>query len=447
MNLNSELRGKKVVVVGLGRSGVSSARLLAQGGAKVLVTDRQPEQDLRKQVEMLKDYPIRYGFGGHKAHDFKGASFVVLSPGVPRSVIAGFQIPIIGEIELACRHLKSPLIGITGTNGKSTTASLVGEMIKKSGKRVFVGGNLGLPLCEAVLMKESPEWVVAELSSFQLESIELFHPKIAAILNVAPDHLDRYPGFSDYLKAKQRIFLNQGPDDWGVINRDDPSFKGLRAVMGSREVGFSRKTRLPKGVWSEDDWLVSNIKGDQKILPKNEIRLSGEHNLENAMAAVAIAQLAGCSIEGIRKALNEFQGLEHRFERVREFNAVSYINDSKATTVSAVIGALKGIKESVVLIAGGRNKGMDFTLLNPVVGQKVRAVVLLGESRQVIREALESIVPVYDAFSMKEAVEISASLAQALDTVLLSPGCSSYDMFQDFEDRGRQFKEVVAQLG
>lgn len=442
-----ELRGKKVVVVGLGRSGVSSARLLAQWGAEVFVSDRQPEQGLRKQVEMLSEYPIRYGFGGHSKHDFEGASFVVLSPGVPRSTIAGLEIPIIGEIELACRYLKSPLIGITGTNGKSTTASLVGEMIKKSGKRVFVGGNIGIPLCEAALMKESPEWVVAEVSSFQLESIELFHPKIAAILNVAPDHLDRHAGFSDYLKAKQRIFLNQRPEDWGVINRDDSSFKEVRAVMGAREVAFSRKSRLPKGVWSEDDWLVSNIKGDQKILPKSEIRLSGEHNLENALAAVAIAQLAGCSPEGIRKTLNEFHGLEHRFEWVRKFNDVSYINDSKATTVSAMTRVLLGMKQPAVLIAGGRNKGMDFTLLKPAVDRKTRAVVLMGESRQAIREAVESAVPVYDAFSMKEAVEMAASLAHAGDAVLLSPGCSSYDMFQDFEDRGRQFKEVVAQLG
>ena len=442
----TDLNGRKTVVVGLGRSGRASARLLASQGAEVWVTDRRPAESLSGEVESLKDQPVRFALGGHPESVFSGAALVVVSPGVPAESLPLSGIPVIGEVELAFRNLPAPVIAITGTNGKSTTTTLVGEILKAAGRRVFVGGNLGVPLTEAVLGGGPLDWVVAEVSSFQLETIRTFRPKIAALLNLTPNHLDRYKGLSDYTRAKLRIFSNQKEEDWAVLNHDNPVPGLNRAHLRSRVVSIGRIRRPPKGVWLEGDRLISNLDGLQEVITRTGILLRGVHNLENAMAAIALGQLAGCPMEPIRTALRTFSGLEHRLEVVGTRGGVAYINDSKATTVAATASALCSFNEPVILIAGGQDKGMSFISLKPLVSKKARAVILIGESRERIRKNLEGDVPIHEAGSLREAVETAVRMARPGGVVLLSPGCSSFDMFRDFEDRGRQFKALVAEM-
>jgi UDP-N-acetylmuramoylalanine--D-glutamate ligase len=446
-----ELKGKIVVVVGLGRSGSAAARLLTALGAVVRVTDRRTRLELIEEIKKLDDLPVELNLGGHPATVFSGAALAVVSPGVPLSSLKDCPVSLIGEVELAYRHLATPVVAITGTNGKSTTTALVGEMLKAWGKRVFVGGNLGTPLCEAALSALQKgvglDWIVAELSSFQLEAVETFRPRIAVLLNATPNHLDRYKTFSDYLSAKLRIFSRQTENDWAVVNGDDPALRPVRSMLKARVVSFSRIERPEGGFWVEGDQLVSGLDGRRPLIHRSEILLRGEHNLSNVLAACATAQLAGCPTDVIHKTLTRFRGLEHRLEAVGRIREVLYVNDSKATTVEAMLGALRSFVEPIVLIAGGRDKGGDFRSLRPIVADKARATVLIGEARKKIRTALEGTAPIYEAASLKEAVETAASLARPNDVVLLSPGCASFDMFRDFEDRGRQFKDLVKNLG
>lgn len=449
-----ELKGKKVVVIGLGRSGQASARLLTFLGAEVWVTDRRSSQELAQEIKTLKGQPIQFSLGGHPASVFSEAILAVVSPGVSPASLIGCSAPVTGEVELAFRHLTAPLVAITGTNGKSTTTALVGEMLKAWGKRVFVGGNLGTPLCEAALSalsvtgggKDLFEWVVAEVSSFQLETIETFRPRIAVLLNVTPNHQDRYAHFKDYFSAKLRIFSSQTKSDFAVVNLDDPVLRSTPPTLKARVVPTSLRCRPEGGVWMEGDRLISGLSGGHVIAHRSEILLRGEHNLENVMAAVAVAQLAGCPIEVIHQVISQFPGLEHRLETVCRRREVLYVNDSKATTVAATACALESFEEPVILIAGGRDKGGDFKSLRPTIGRKAIAVILIGEAREKIRMALEGTTPIYEAMSLSEAVERAAALSSPGHVVLLSPGCASFDMFRDFEDRGRQFKAIVASL-
>ncbi len=443
---HTDLWGKKVVVVGLGRSGTAAARLLAAKGAEVWITDQRSQQELAMETERLKDYPVHFALGGHPSSVFSGASLAVISPGVPTASLSNLGIPVIGDVELASWFLAAPIVGITGTNGKSTTTTLVGEMFKAWGMKVFVGGNLGISLCEAVLSETHWDWVVAELSSFQLETIKTFCPQISVLLNVTPNHLDRYPSFSDYLAAKLRIFTNQKDEHWAVLNNDDPVSGPLRSGIKAGIASISRKQRPALGVWLEGDRLMSNIDRLQETAHRSGILLRGEHNVENVLAAVAVAQLAGCPTEIIRGTIGRFTGLEHRLEIVRRSRGITYANDSKATTVAAAASAINSFTEPIVLIAGGQDKGMDFALLKPLIAKKTRAVVLIGESRKTIREVLEGAVPIYEATSLKEAVDTANALASSGDVVLMSPACASFDMFRDYEDRGRQFKALVSAL-
>jgi UDP-N-acetylmuramoylalanine--D-glutamate ligase len=441
------LKGKKVVVVGLGRSGVAAAKLLIEKGAEVWVTDRRSSKELAYEMKELKDWPVRFVLEDHSASIFSGAALTVVSPGVPTASIETGGTPVIGETELAFRYLSAPMIAITGTNGKSTTSALLGHILKTWDKRVFVGGNLGIPLCEAARSKKPWEWIVAEISSFQLETIETFRPRIAVLLNITPNHLDRYPHFRGYICTKLRIFERQTQNDRAVVNFDDEIIRSYLSTIRPGIVGFSRKERPPKGVWLDGDRLISDLGGSREIVRRNKILLRGEHNLENVMAAAAAAQLAGCPEEFIRKALSHFSGLEHRLEVVRVHQGVLYVNDSKATTVSATASALESFEEPVILIAGGQDKGMDFSLLKPVISRKVRDVILIGEAREKIRKALEDDhVPIHEAASLNEAVKAAATLATAGQVVLMAPGCASFDMFRDFEERGQQFKALVSSL-
>jgi UDP-N-acetylmuramoylalanine--D-glutamate ligase len=448
-NMKPEFKNKRVTVVGMGRSGAAAAALLAREGAEVLIVDdRQKEVPASLQRSGEKGTSFRFRLGAWREEDFLSAEWVVLSPGVPLKKLPvkkleSLRIPVIGEMELASAFLTAPLIAITGTNGKSTTTTLVGEILKGWGWKVFVGGNLGVPLSEAV---GSPwDFIVVEASSFQLETIARFHPRIAALLNVTPDHLDRYPDLLSYQKAKWRIFENQSEGDHAVLNGDDPL--AVPPFLKGAPVLFSR-TRIPqRGVYLNDGEIVSNVWGEaEPIIRLDALRLKGAHNLENVMAAVAMTLLCGCSAECIRQTLIQFKGLPHRMELVREVGGVKYLNDSKGTNVGAVMKSLEGLTAPVVLIAGGKDKEGDFTPLRELVQKKVKRLILLGEAQEKMARCFATHPAVERVDSMDRAVERAAASAEPGDIVLLSPGCASFDQFRDYQHRGDVFKQAVMRL-
>jgi UDP-N-acetylmuramoylalanine--D-glutamate ligase len=443
----------KAVVVGLARSGLGAANLLARMGEEVTVTDVRAEKDLAEFTSKLSP-SVNLILGGHPDWLFEDAELVVVSPGVPLGIrpledARKAGVRIIGELELAYECLHGvPFYAVTGTNGKSTTVTLLDLMLRGAGKRCLFGGNIGNALTGEILKRangggrvEDVDCVVAEVSSFQLEAIERFRPRVASVLNITPDHLDRYGSMAEYRKAKRRIFRNQRRGDWLVLNADDPEAMKLR---GSRKNVhfFSRKDEV-NGVYLKRNAVLSSEYGP--LLGADDIRVKGVHNLENAMAASAMALLAGCPPETVVEALREFPGLEHRLEFVRELDGVRYINDSKGTNTGAVAKSLESFAGPVVLIAGGRDKAGDFSVLRPLM-DRVRALVLIGEAREKIRAALSDVVECHMAGSLQDAIGRARAAARAGDVVLLSPACASFDMFRDFEDRGRQFKKLVEEL-
>jgi len=451
-----EVAGKRVAVIGLGRSGLAAVRLLQRLGARVTVADQKPSSELAAALGGLPAGEVEiHGAGGYTAA-LQGAEVVVVSPGVPmaleplqRARQAGVRI--IGELELASRHLTGRILAVTGTNGKSTTVTWIGELLRGAGYDPFVGGNLGTPLTEAALASlEGKVWdlVVAEVSSFQLETIESFRPWIGAILNVTPDHLDRYPSMEAYAAAKLRLFENQGDADYAVLNADDPCLSRSSVRSRSARIEFSRTRPVERGVCLDGDVIVSNLYGRRdEVCRVDALPVKGAHNIENAMAAAAVAALAGCPIDVINQGLRAFRGLEHVMEVVRVLRGVAYINDSKGTNVDATIKALESVPAPVILIAGGREKGGAYPGLAEAVRRKARRVILLGEARAHLREVLAGACPITEAASLRDAVRDAAKTAAAGDTVLLSPACASFDMFADYKDRGRQFKESVHELG
>lgn len=453
----------KAVVVGLARSGVGAANLLSAMGRDVTVTDRRTEAELAPHAARLAP-GVERALGGHPEGIFAEAELIVVSPGVPldieplrRARQAGKKI--IGELELACGLLEGiPVYAVTGTNGKSTTVTLLDLMLRKAGKRTLLAGNIGNALSEEVLKRvngtmkvRGVDCAVVEVSSFQLEAIERFRPAGAAILNITPDHMDRYRSMDEYRAAKAAIAANQKEEDFLILNADDPECKKVYESL--REAGkpapwtFSTNKKV-EGVYLEGSDVLYDLgpNGKGKLVAVDEIRIKGIPNLENAMAASAMALLASCPPEAVREALREFPGLEHRMEFVRELDGVAYINDSKGTNVGAVARSLEGFKSPVVLIAGGRDKGGDFTQLEEQVREKVKAIVLIGEAREKIRSALCGLTRCWTEDSLASAVQRAREVASAGDVVLLSPGCASFDMFEDFEDRGRKFKELVGRL-
>jgi UDP-N-acetylmuramoylalanine--D-glutamate ligase len=452
--------GKKTVVVGLARSGLGAANLLSAMGSEVMVTDSRPGEELAEYTSRLAP-SVGLALGGHPREIFEDAELIVVSPGVPlgieplkRAREAG--VSIISELELASRLLGDvPVYAITGTNGKSTTVSLLDTMFKKSGRESLLAGNIGNALSEEVLKRVNGsmrvrgiDCVVAEVSSFQLEAVEKFRPAGAAVLNVTPDHMDRYHSIHEYREAKAKIAINQGEGDFLVLNADDSHcgeiYRSLKESGKTALWEFSRKREV-EGVFLKGDSVHYNLglAGEGTLIRTVQIRIKGVHNLENAMAASAMALLAGCSIDAVRKSLEEFPGLEHRLEFVREIGGVSFVNDSKGTNVGAVLKSLESFSSPVVLIAGGRDKAGDFSQLRDAVKGKVKAVVLIGEAKDKIKAALCELTECFLAKSLEEAVQRSKEVASEGDVVLLSPGCASFDMFRDFEDRGRKFKELV----
>lgn len=449
-----DIKGKRVTVVGLARSGASAAALLLREGAAVSVTDRRPATDLAEEMSRVPG-EVRWLLGGHPDDAFRDADLIVLSPGVPLAspplrAAQARGIPIWSELELASRFVSAPVAAITGSNGKSTTTALTGAMCRAAGRRTFVGGNWGVPLSEAT--KPGAAWseVVVEVSSFQLETVATFRPAVAALLNVTPDHLDRYPNFPSYVAAKRRLFERQTGEDTAVLNADDPVCADPRfmGALTARRVLFSRLTEPPaEGVWVESGTIVYQFGGRRGlVIALDHLRIAGVHNVENALAATAVALLRGIDAAVIEHVLAEFRGLEHRSEFVRELRGVTYVNDSKGTNVGAAQKSLESFSRPVILIAGGVGKGADFSALRPMVARRVKKAVLIGEARPQLRQALEGATTVAEADGLEEAVRIASESAVPGDVVLLSPACASFDLFRDFEDRGRQFKALVHAL-
>ena len=443
------LAERTTAVVGLARSGIAAARLIRRLGGRVLASDSGARESLSADARDLEHVGCALWTGGHPDAAFAGADLVVVSPGVPLELPAleaarARGVPVIGELELGWRVMEADLIAITGTNGKTTTTALTGELVGGTVRPLLVGGNIGTPLCAHALDFPADGLVVAEASSFQLDTTELLRPRVAAVLNVTPDHLDRHKTFERYVQAKSRIFANQTPADCAVLNADDPVAASLAPRTRARVLWFSRLTPLDHGVFVRDGWIVAKLNGHvEEICPLTEIPLRGQHNVENALAAAACALWTGLSPESIRRGIGAFRGVAHRIERVPDERGVTYYNDSKGTNVASTIKALESFTEPVILIAGGKGKGQDFAPLGEAARGRVRQAVLIGADRAQVRAALEPAgIPCLDATSMKEAVLAARSLARAGDVVLLSPACASFDMFDNFEHRGEVFKNV-----
>jgi len=439
--------GRTVLVVGAARSGRAAAELLVSRGARVTLTDRAsdiPDADRLRRNGVVLD------LGGHDAARFTGADLIVTSPGVPPElpelVAAGAAgVLVMGELELASRWLQGRIIAITGTKGKSTTTTLVGKMLEASGRTVLVGGNIGVPL-SAHVDQSTPETLhVVEASSFQLETTDTFHPWIAALLNLSADHLDRHPDLAAYARAKQRVFANQGPEDWRVLNADQPETLAL-GLGAAREVRYSATGPLDQGVYVRDGIVRQRTsEGEVALVPLGVARLPGRHMTSNVVAATAISHLAGASVNGMTAALAAFTGLEHVMEQVGEIGGVRFVNDSKATNVDAAARSIESF-DGVVAIVGGKYKGGRFEDLAGPLRAHGRAVVAIGEARPLVTAALTGVVPVEEAASLADAVRRAHALAAPDGVVLLAPACSSFDMFPDYAARGRAFKAEVEKL-
>jgi len=446
------LFGKKVLVVGLGRSGVAAARLCAARGAQVTVTDKQPAEALTAALAQIPP-TAKQELGGHLVETFLASDIIVLSPGVPPlpEVEAARQrgASITGELELASWFVDAPLVAITGTNGKSTTTTLCGAILAANGRPTFVGGNLGVPFAEAVgtPAAESGGACVLEVSSFQLETVVSFRPQVAVLLNISPDHLDRHPTLEAYAAIKARVFSAQTPADFAVVNLDDPLVETAAKGIRSQGVPISTRRALATGGWIEGDVLCVRLPGGPiEYYPAHLPGLVGRHNLENALAALVAGRLAGALPAEARRALLAFRPLAHRMELVGELDGVFFYDDSKGTNVSAVVATLDRFPRPVVLIAGGRDKGGSYQPLAQVMKQAGRGAVLIGEAAPKLREALAPVVPVEIAGSMEAAVAQAATMARSGDAVLLSPACSSFDMFRNYEHRAEVFRAAVKAL-
>jgi len=447
-----ELNGKRVLVVGLGRSGVASALFLQSRGARVTVSDAKSEEQLREQIPTLLDAGIAVETGAHGERTFRNQDLIVVSPGVPVDAEPLVQAralgqPVIGEIELASQFLPGPIVAITGSNGKTTTTTLVGEIIAGSGFKTLVGGNIGTAAISLAEQATADTIVVLEVSSFQLETIRTFQPKVAVVLNVTPDHLDRHRTFAAYVDAKARIFENQQGDDFAVLNADDPTCVDLAKRTRAQVFWFSRELDVESGAFVRDGQALFRGNGlVQTVLAVSEIPLKGWHNLENVLAAVCAGALMGCAPEKIREAIINFKAVEHRLEYVATIGGVEYYNDSKATNVDATIKALESFSGNIHLILGGKDKGSDYTVLDDLLRERVKSVYTIGAAAEKIQSHIKGTTQIVSSSTIEAAVKQASATAQPGDVVLLAPACASFDQFQNYEHRGRVFKELVGQL-
>jgi len=448
-----ELSGKRVLVVGLGRTGIDTVRFLARRGAEIVATDEKPASELQEAFAALAEVRHRFTFSAGVAAAGPGIDLVVPSPGVAPSngILTGAVkrgIPVMSELELAGRFLRRPMIAITGTNGKTTTTTLVGEIMKKAGKKVFVGGNIGCPLIGFVDGKQEAEYAVVEVSSFQLQWTRRFRPDVAVLLNVTPDHVDYHGSFADYRRVKERIFENQTARDRAVLNAGDPLTAGLSARLAAEIACFSASGKVRRGMFPDRGNLV-HCRGPEdaeEVYPLDIIRIPGAHNLENVMAAIMVSRVSGCSREAIIQAVQGFRGIAHRIEFAGEKGGIAFYDDSKATNVGAVMRALETFSRPVILLMGGRDKEGDFASLAVPVRDRVKRLVLFGEARAGIGEQIGGVVETDPAATLHDAMERAWHHAAPGDVVLLSPGCASFDEFTDYRARGDFFKKWVGSL-
>ena len=451
-----ELLGKKSLVLGAGRSGVESARFLAERGAIVALHDKKPVEEWTESARSLRD-SHRVGLIGGELPSWllDQIDLVVISPGVPTNTIPARYVDrkdgeVIGEVELAYRFMKGRIIGITGSNGKTTTTALLGEILKNGGIETQVGGNIGTPLLSLTGSSTEAGWTVAELSSFQLETIKEFRPNVAICLNVTPNHLDRYDSFHDYALAKHRLFMNQTAEDLAILNADDDITASWASGLRAHVTTFSVRRELEDGLFLRGNELICRADGSEKVLTTREnIFLRGMHNIENVLAAFAAALACGVSPESMRETARVFKGVEHRIEFAGEANGVRFYNDSKATSVDAASKAIEALADGqgkTVLILGGRGKNAPYAPLVPLIENSVRAMVLIGEDADNIEAQLSGTAPIFRAGSLVEAVETGFEAAEKGDCVLLAPACASFDMFKSYEERGDVFKSAVRSL-
>ena len=447
-----DLTSKRVLVVGLGKSGISAALFAHSHGAKVTVSDSKAEAQLGKDIPRLLDLGIVVETGAHGERTFRDQDLIVVSPGVPYATPQLQQartlgVPIIGEVELASQFLRGRIIAVTGSNGKTTTTSLCGEILSKSGYATQVGGNIGKPVTDMIETSTHETRNVLEVSSFQLETIDTFRPQIAVILNITPDHLDRHGTFAAYAAAKARIFENQTDQDIAILNAEDKACVELADGLKAQVYWFGQKERSGRGsfVRAAKIYFRTDAGFEQEIMPVDEIALKCSHNVENVMAAVCVGILAGCKPEQVRAAVRGFKAVEHRLEHVATFAGVSYYNDSKATNVDATMKALESFPANIHLILGGKDKGSDYSVLNPLLKQRVKQVYTIGAAAEKIESQISG-VPLISAKTLDRAVRAANEAARAGDVVLLAPACASFDQFESYEHRGRVFKHLVMAL-
>ncbi len=446
-----ELRDKHVLIVGLGKSGLAAARFVKAKGARVTVSDTKTLAELLEEIPPLLAEGIAVETGGHNARTFENQDLIVISPGVPLDTLpflAKHREKVIGELELAAQFFPGRIIAITGSNGKTTTTALTGQVIRNGGFPTLVGGNIGTPAISLVEEATEDTIAVLEVSSFQLETIRTFRPHIAVLLNLTPDHLDRHQTFAAYRDAKARIFENQQKQDFAVLNADDPSCVELEARTRAQVIWFSRKREPNRGAYVDQGHIFFRDSGGQReIMPVSDLPLPGAHNLENVLAAVCAGVLSDVEPRRISKSVREFQAVEHRLEYVASIGGVNYYNDSKATNVDATIKALESFPANIHLILGGKDKAGDYRLLKDLLRQRVKCVYTIGAAAEKIESQIQGATAVVHAETLEHAIRRAAEAAQSGDIVLLAPACASFDQFRNYEHRGAVFKQVVRSLG
>ena len=443
---------KKAAVIGLGKTGLATAHFLAGRGARIALTDEKPISVWEGSLAEIRKLPVDLTLAPYGPGVLEGADLVVPSPGVyPSNPILMEAIrrgiPVISEIELAWRFLKTQLVAITGTNGKTTVTTLLGEILRTAGKKVFVGGNIGTPLIEYVDGPQEADWVVAEVSTFQLQWVQEFRPRIALLLNVTSDHVDYHGSFANYRQIKESIFARQGSSDLAILNADEQATASLLGRLNAGTELFSSSGTVSRGMFVEGERLIHiPLSGEREEYPLGMVHIPGRHNIENVMAAVIAARACGCDRQAVIRAVEDFRGLAHRIEYVGEKNGVLFYDDSKGTNVGAVVRALESFSQPVVLLLGGRDKEGNFETLAPLLRSHVRKMVLFGEAREKINTAIGGVVETMLATTMKEALMTACGVASPGDVILLSPGCASFDEFKGYKDRGRVFQELVRQM-
>jgi len=447
-----QLKDKRVLVVGFGKTGKALTRFLLDREAVVTVNDSKSQREICDDLDNSKKRGAEFIFGGHPLEIFLRSDLIVISPGVDPGITPLVHarnkgIPVVSEIELASRFITSPVIGVTGTNGKTTTTSLIAEILRRSGFSVFLGGNIGTPLITFAQEKIQADFAVVELSSFQLETIETFTPHIAILLNITEDHLDRYPSFKAYCDAKYKIFMNQTERNFAIINIDNKACRLVMASLAAHVLPFSHNKIRGNGIYSNGAFLhFQEADGSTHSYSLSNVCLSGPHNIENMLAAIGTAELCGCPHEKVQEAIDGFRGLEHRLEYVQTVNDVSFYNDSKATNIDALLKSLQAFPGNIILIAGGKNKGGNYGVLKEEIQKRTKLLLVIGEAQELFFRLFGSLTLARSVNDLEEAVQVAFQNARKGDVVLLSPGCASFDMFLNYEERGRTYKKAVQRL-